>query len=150
MRRVIKAQVPKIIGNDADIAIVMRALDFLLREFPKEYAGVVSNIRKISIISDAKSSENQVYPRTGNYVMRSGLLRGYRQVTKHLASLLIHEAYHVTQYRKGVKNIDSRAERSAYMRQLNFLKKVKSTYLYEHVRQHFNMTYAKGTKKRPL
>ncbi len=39
----------------------------------------------------------------------------------YLTSLLIHEAWHIVQWRKGVHNVGSRAERGAYLKQRKFL-----------------------------
>ena len=43
---------------------------------------------------------------------------------KYVASLLIHEAYHVAQYRGGHKNFGERAEYRACQVQKKFLKKI--------------------------
>ncbi|MEW5805537.1 MAG: hypothetical protein AB1721_02345 [Patescibacteria group bacterium] len=43
----------------------------------------------------------------------------------YLASLGVHESWHIVQYLRGVKNIASLAERGAYLKQREFLVKAK-------------------------
>ncbi len=141
---------PAITGSKNHAEKVMQAILFLQKNHPKEFAFISGKIRKITIIDDAKRSDNEVNPVTRNYTMHSGLLYGYPQVREHIASLLIHESHHISQHRKGVKNIDSRAERSAYARQLAFLTKIKSKDLCRHVKNDFDSKYVKNSNKRPL
>lgn len=42
----------------------------------------------------------------------------------YLASVLVHETWHLVQYNRGTKNYGARAERGAYLKQRRFLLKV--------------------------
>ncbi len=46
----------------------------------------------------------------------------------YVASLIIHEAHHIAQYRAGKQYFGARAEMMAYLRQRNFLKRIKYDY----------------------
>lgn len=46
----------------------------------------------------------------------------------YMASLLIHEVYHIVQYLSGHKNYGEKAERAVYLQQKKFLKKIKYDY----------------------
>ncbi len=74
-------------------------------------------IRAILIFHDGDDDYGEI--KDYIWVNHYGTFRGI--TITYLASLMVHEAWHIVQRERGVKNIASRAERGAYLVQKRFL-----------------------------
>src|SRR3989344_9083483 len=54
-----------------------------------------------------------------------GIFEDHDYDIPYIASLLVHEAHHITQYFSGHRNYGVKAEKAAYKKQKKFLKKIK-------------------------
>lgn len=79
-----------------------------------------------------------IHPKNKDYNLlianKNAWITGYQNVldndydASYMASLFIHETYHITQYFSGHKNYGKKAETEAYKIQRKFLKKIKYDY----------------------
>lgn len=75
------------------------------------------------LIHPERNYTNEFFKSFNYWVCQSGTV--LEAELSYLASLIVHEAYHADQAKRGVMNIDSRGEPPAYKKQIEFLKKVK-------------------------
>lgn len=102
---------------------IKKALN-LIKEIDSILFKKVLKIRAILIFHDGDDDYSEI--KDCIWVNHYGT---FREITiTYLASLMVHEAWHIFQRERGVKNIASRAERGAYLVQKRFLLAVGDKY----------------------
>lgn len=100
----------------------------LIRKFIRAFSvidnvgGIYSSIRKnikTILVFPGKDYYTEVFPQKKIWMCQPKTVR--ESSLEYLASLVIHEAWHIVQHKRGVKNIGSRGERGAYLVQRRFL-----------------------------
>lgn len=86
------------------------------------YPSICKNIRTI-LIFPGKDYYTEVFTSKKIWMCQPKTVR--ESSLEYLASLVIHEAWHIVQHARGVKNISSRGERGAYLVQRRFLELAK-------------------------
>jgi|SRR6185437_7993485 len=109
-----------------DIKRIKNALQFLKRKSPEDFSFVEKNLRAILIV-EGIGWYNEMFAKQGFWVGGEGGigLSDNKPQSGYLASLLLHEAEHVAQYRKYHRlYIGKKAERPAFLKQRKFLSKI--------------------------
>jgi len=102
-----------------EIDIIKKALLFIKTHAPQSF----SRLKKLQaiIIYPNKDYNNILFPKENIYICQQGTI--IESSMPYLASLLIHEAHHLLQYKKDQKHHGQKTEEEAYKAQRRFLKK---------------------------
>ena len=79
---------------------------------------LVKRMRAI-LVYPRNGYDNELFRKSRIWVCEMKTIR--ESSTPYLASLLVHEGWHLAQFSRGVRNVHSRAERTAYKTQAKFL-----------------------------
>lgn len=104
--------------NLKDIKKVSEAVLFLNKD--TIWNKKIKNLKQI-VIHSKNSYDNELFYKGRIWVCQLGTVREASVV--YLASLIIHEIFHILQEKRGMDNKNSRMEPAAYKAQINFLKK---------------------------
>lgn len=118
-------------SRKADIDKIADALLFVW-EKDKKYWDRVRKIRSI-IVHPKYDYDNELFRPEYIWICEEGTVR--ESTKAYLASLLVHEARHIVQHMRGVKNVDLRAEPAAYRDQMEFLEKYGEEYNANHIKK---------------
>lgn len=116
------------------------ALDTLRYKSYKDYLKVIRSIRSIFVIS-VDGYANAIYPEHRLWVIEGSLLEDSTYDSYYLASLLLHEAHHVTQYLKRTPLTNQGLETGAYRVQLRFLKHIGDTQSLEWLKKQYQQKW---------
>ena len=97
-----------------------RAFELLERYEPKVWRKS-QTLRSIEV-TPRKGYDNELFPDRRIWQVESFVID--KNPVFYIASLLLHETFHLAQFDRGVRNIDGRAEKGAYSAQAKFLYKI--------------------------
>jgi len=137
----------KILGKREEISKIEKALNKLRKVRPGLFEVFTKNIKTIKVLRDSDTDHNELIFKNRSYVINHSILESK---TNYLVSLFAHEAKHVQQYLRGVKNIDSRAERMAYMIQKKALIELGETSLVKWLTGYYREKYCIDSGKKPI
>lgn len=108
---------------------------------------------KYILVHPKYAYDNEFFYSKKAWVCQAGTVQ--ESSVSYLASLIVHEVHHLSQFTKGVRNISYRAEPGAYCAQIAFLRKTKqkkeADYVYKLFRKKFwlsNENVSKQNKKK--
>lgn len=106
-----------------DINKLKSALRYLCLKDEKSFNFVRANLRFVAVVR-LKTKYNEALVRDFGWLVSLGLLKDGSYPYQYIASLLIHEACHIKQYKSGKKYLGSVAETEAYKKQRSFLNRI--------------------------
>jgi len=110
----------------------------MLKEWDKNNFNKINRYLKTIIIHPKNKNYNILIANKNAWVTGYGNFSDNDYDTPYMASLLIHETYHITQYFSGHKNYGKKAEFKAYKIQRKFLKKIKYDYAVNWLDKQYN------------
>jgi len=121
----------------SDIAKISDSLNFIFKKDKQAW----SDVKKIKaiIVNSKRGYNNELFRPECVWVCEIKTVR--ESTVAYLASLVVHEARHVKQYLRGVKNVDFRAEPAAYKDQIKFLEKYGEKYNANYVKKLYAEKY---------
>lgn len=121
----------------------------LLKQYSKNNFDKVNKYLNVIIIHPKHKTYNQlIYKyKEKNWIVGYNIFADESFDPLYIASLLIHETYHITQYLSGHKNYGEKAETAAYLQQRKFLKKVNYKTAVEWLDKHYKNKWWKSMDK---
>ena len=125
-----------------DINKIFDSLNFISQKDKK----IWNRVKKIKaiIVHPKIGYDNELFRPDYIWVCEQGTVR--ESTMAYLASLIVHESRHVEQYIKGVRNVDFRAEPSAYQDQIEFLEKYGEKYNADYVKKLYSEKFWKNNE----
>lgn len=115
---------------------ICEAINLISQNEEKIFKKILENLQALVII-DELASYNETFVEKGVWVSGRKIFVEESYTSEYIASLLLHEAFHIDQYKRGVLYMGKEAETEALEFQKKFLRQIEYNHAIEWLKKQY-------------